>query len=56
MSSMENEIQDELLRLYESKSPARQNVQILDLARISDGWENTGLRSPVLLVQTSLTG
>lgn len=39
MSPTEIEIQSGLLRLYEGRHPRRQNVRILDLARISDGWE-----------------
>jgi aminoglycoside phosphotransferase (APT) family kinase protein len=44
MSLTRDEITSGLLRLYETKSdrmlPSAENVQVQDLARISDGWEN----------------
>lgn len=43
MSLIENEIKSRLLRLYETQSDRRfsptENVQIQDVAQISDGWE-----------------
>ncbi len=40
MCPAENDIQSRLLNFYQKQFPAKENVQILDLTRISDGWEN----------------
>lgn len=40
MFSTENEIQIGLLSLYKKELPSRKNMRIIDLTRISDGWEN----------------
>ena len=40
MSLPENEIQNGLLNFYEKKFPNNENINILSLDRISDGWEN----------------
>ena len=38
--SGEDEILNALMRLWEDQFPARENIRIQDLMRISDGWEN----------------
>lgn len=39
MCPVENHIQSGLLSLFEREFPSRKDVRIIDLARISDGWE-----------------
>ena len=40
MSPIENEIQSKLLRFYEKRSASRESIEVLDLTRITDSWEN----------------
>ncbi|MBA7602938.1 hypothetical protein ES703_10034 [subsurface metagenome] len=40
MYPTEKEIHSGLLTLYKKEFPYRKNMQILNLVRISDGWEN----------------
>ena len=40
MCPTQHEIQSGLLSFYEREFPSRENTRILDLIRISDGWEN----------------
>ena len=40
IDATENDIQSRLLSFYEKEYPARENTRILNLTRISDGWEN----------------